>query len=73
MIGLAEAVAIGGIDHTVAMRLRTDIGCLDVIDHINHHDKSNANCCTDDGNSTKKGILPYKCKYLSEGHKYIVL
>lgn len=40
------------------MRFGTNIGSLNVIDHINHHGKSNTHRRTDNGNDTKEWILP---------------
>jgi hypothetical protein len=44
------------------MRFGTNIGSLNVINHVDYHGKSNTHRRTDDGNDAEKRILSQKCK-----------
>ena len=59
-VGLTVRISIRRTYHTTAVRLRSQVSRLDVIHHVNDHDKGDAHCRTDDGNSTEKGILANK-------------
>ena len=60
VVGLAVRVSIRRIYHATAVRLGSQVSRLDVIHHVNDHDKGYTHCRTDDGNSTEKGILADK-------------
>ena len=60
VVGLEVIVSIRRIYHATAVRLGSQVSRLDVIHHVNDHDKGYTHCRTDDGNSTEKGILADK-------------
>ncbi|CCY88594.1 unknown [Bacteroides intestinalis CAG:564] len=53
------------------MRFGTNIGSLNVINHVDYHSKSNTYRRTDNGNDAEKRILSQKCKCLSDYHSSI--